>query len=337
MQRAARRFLRCGENLPPAVTGASRPRASPAPMHHARLTREISYADGAATRPGRAVVRAIENATGRLGLIRRARGYERDVAAGRDIWEVVCARYGIGLDVRGGSLDLVPRDGPLVVVANHPYGILDGLTLGRILAARRGSGFRILAHRIFRRAPELEGVVLPVSFDGTPEAVALNVATRREALAHLGRGGAIGIFPGGTVSTAARPFGPPLDPAWRTFTARLIAKGGATVVPVFFHGHNSRLFQVASHVHATLRLGMLIREFRARTGTPVGVTVGAPLPPERLATLSTDAKAMMDFLRRATYDLGPEPVGDALGHEFERRWRDGGGDLRQRPGGPDRP
>jgi putative hemolysin len=287
--------------------------------HDARLAREISYASSAATRGGRVVVRALENATGRLDLIRRAQGYEREVAEGRDFWEVVCARYGVGLDVRGGALDLIPREGPLVVVANHPYGILDGLTLGRILAARRGAGFRILAHHVFRRAPELERVVLPVSFDDTPEAVALNLRTRREALAVLGGGGAIGIFPGGTVSTAARPFGPPLDPVWRTFTARLVAKGGATVVPLFFHGHNSRLFQVASHAHATLRLGMLIREFRARTGTPVAVTIGEPLPPERLAPLAADAKALMDFLRRATYDLSPEPMGHALGHEFERR------------------
>ena len=306
-------------------------------QHDARLAREISYASSAPSKAARAVIRAMENATGRLGLIRRARGYEAEVAEGRDFWEVISARYGIDLAVVGGSLDLIPREGPLVVVANHPYGILDGLTLGRILAARRGDGFKVLAHRIFRRAPELERVVLPISFDGTEAAVGLNLQTRKEAARFLAGGGAIGVFPGGTVSTAARPFGAPRDPAWRTFTARLVAKSGATVVPIFFQGHNSRLFQVASHVHYTLRMGMLIREFKARTDVPVRVVVGAPIAPERLAPLSTDAKALMDFLRRATYDLSPEPLGHALGHEFEERWRDGGGDLRQRPRRPDRP
>lgn len=307
-------------------------------MHHdARIAREISYAGAAASRGGRAVIRVIENATGRVGLIRRARGYEAEVERGRDVWEVICERYGIDLDVVGGRLDHIPAEGPLVVVANHPYGILDGLMMGRILSMRRQGGFKVLAHRIFARAPDLQRIVLPISFDDTPEAVALNLATRAEARATLAAGGAIGVFPGGTVSTAATPMGMPLDPAWRTFTARMIARSEATVVPIFFQGHNSRLFQVASHLHYTLRVGMLIREFKARTNSRVRVVVGRPVARDALDARRGDAKAMMDFLRKATYDLSPTPVGHALGHEFEARWRDGGGDLRQRAGRPDRP
>lgn len=296
-----------------------------------QVAREISYASSAATRGGRAVIRAIENATGRLSLIRRARGYERDLALGRDFWDVICARYGISLEVAVGSLDAIPSEGPLVLVANHPYGILDGLVMGRILSARRGGDFRIVAHNVFRRAPDLERVILPISFDETREAAAQNLATRAEALRYLSRGGAIGIFPGGTVSTAARPMGPPLDPVWRNFTAKMIARSDATVVPLFFEGHNSRLFQIASHIHSTLRLGMLLREFRSRVGTPVRIVVGRPIPRAALDAHAGDPTAMMDFLRKATYDLSPEPLAArGLGHEFEARYkaRDGGGHLR---------
>lgn len=303
--------------------------------HDARIAREISYASSAATRGGRAVIRAMENATGRIGLIRRARGYEVEVAHGRDFWEVMCERYGISLDIVGGCLDDIPASGPLVVVANHPYGILDGLMLGRILSLRRNGDFKVLAHRVFRRAPDLERIILPISFDESEEATRLNLATRAEARRYLADGGAIGIFPGGTVSTAARPMGMPLDPAWRTFTARLIARPETAVVPLFFDGHNSRLFQIASHVHYTLRMGMLIREFKARTGGPLRVVVGRPIPEAELARLRGEPKAMMDFLRAATYDLSPRPLGRApgrapLGHEFEdrHRSRDGGGHLR---------
>ena len=225
--------------------------------------RDISYATAAHTRGGRAVIRAMENATGRLGLIRRARGYERELAAGRDFWEVMVARMGVTLEVIAGNLDDIPAAGPLVVVANRPYGVLDGLVLGHILARVRGEGFRILANAVFRGAPELDRMLLPIDFAEGEAAVSANVETRKAALRHLALGGAVGVFPGGTVSTAPRPFGRPMDPGWRTFTAKMISRSGAAVVPIYFDG--SRLFQVASHVHATLRLALLLREFRARS------------------------------------------------------------------------
>ena len=282
-------------------------------------TREISYAPSARSRSGRAVIRAIENSTGRLGLIRRAKGYEHEVAAGRSFWEVMAARYGLRLEVTAGALENIPATGPLVVVSNHPYGILDGLMLGLLLDRARGD-FRILAHNVFKRAQELNRIILPISFDETKEAVALNLRTRAEALAYLAEGGAIGVFPGGTVSTAARPFGRPMDPGWRNFTAKMIARSGATVVPVFFEGHNSRLFQLMSHLHPTLRVALLIKEFRARVGGTVRVAIGDPIPADELAPLRSDAKQMMDFLRRATYDLSPEPLRSyEYGFEFEEK------------------
>ena len=135
-----------------------------------QAAREISYASSAGSRRGRAVVRVLENATGRLGLIRRARGYEAEIAAGQDFWEVMCRRYGIGLEVISGALDAVPSEGPLVVVANHPYGILDGLTMGRILSARRAGNFKVMAHKVFEHSPDLARVLLPIDFDGTKDA-----------------------------------------------------------------------------------------------------------------------------------------------------------------------
>ncbi len=287
-----------------------------------RGAQEISYAHAARTRGGRALIRVLENATGRRRLLRQARGYEDEVAAGRDFWRVMVERYGLSLRLDGGAIANIPREGPLVVVANHPYGILDGLMLGHILSEARGGDFRILAHHVFRKAQDLERVILPISFDETPEAMALNIETRKAALRHLSEGGAIGVFPGGTVSTAIRPFGRAMDPGWRSFTARMIAKSGATVVPVHFEGANSRLFQVASHVHTTLRVALLIKEFRRRTGAPVGVVIGEPIDPAALAERRGDTKAMMDFLRRETYALSPVRLGSYdYGFEFEEKHR----------------
>lgn len=286
------------------------------------VAREISYASSASSKVGAAVIRVMENATGRLSLIKRAQGYEHDVARGRSFWDVVPERYGLSLDVVGGSLASIPASGPLILIANHPYGILDGLMMGHLLDRVRGD-FRILANSVFCQAESLRRVVLPISFDETKEAVKLNLETRAESLRYLAQGGAIGVFPGGTVSTSARPFrSRPMDPGWRNFTAKMIAKSDATVVPVFFDGHNSRLFQVASHVHYTLRLGLLIKEFRSRVDEPVRVVIGAPISAESLAPLKADPTRMMEFLRRATYDLSPQPLGSYdRGHEFEAKYK----------------
>lgn len=285
------------------------------------VARDISYSHSAETKGGRALIRAMENATGRLRLIRRARGYEEEVAQGRDFWDVMLSRYGLSLDIVGGSLESIPRDGPLILIANHPYGILDGLVLGHILSKLRGD-FRIMAHQVFRKAEELNRVILPISFEETKEAMRLNLETRKTALDYLGQGGAIGIFPGGTVSTAMKPFGRPMDPGWRSFTAKMVAKSGATVVPIFFDGHNSRLFQIASHLHYTLRMALLIKEFKSRTDEPVRMVVGEPLPQAELEARAKDPKAMMEYLRAATYALSPNPFNVTdRGFEYEERHR----------------
>jgi len=282
-----------------------------------QIARDISYAYSAQTKSGRAMIRTMENLTGRIALIKRAAGYESEVAGGRDFWDVIVERYGLTLDVVGGSLSNIPKEGPLVLIANHPYGILDGLMVGHILSQTRGD-FRILAHQIFRKAEDLNKVILPISFDETKEAVALNLATRKTALDYLGQGGAIGIFPGGTVSTAAKPFSHPMDPGWRGFTAKMIAKSQAAVVPVYFDGHTSRLFQLASHLHVTLRMGLLIKEFRKRIDTPVRVVVGDPIPRSTLSQYAGDTKSLMAFLRAKTYELSPSPVvSSEIGFEFE--------------------
>nr|WP_093743391.1 lysophospholipid acyltransferase family protein [Sulfitobacter delicatus] len=284
-------------------------------------TADISYSGSAQTRSGRALIKVVENATGRLGLIRRARGYHDDLARGGDFWQIMIERYGISLDVIAGRVANIPASGPLVVVANHPFGILDGMILGYLLALRRGD-FRILANSVFGNAPDLQRAVLPICFDQSDDAIKLNLNSRAAALEFLRGGGAIGVFPGGTVSTSARPFKRPMDPVWRRFTARMIAKSGATVVPVFFDGSNSQLFQLASHLNYTLRMALLVKEFHRRTDKPVKLEIGDPIAPQEISRFATDPASLMDFLRDATYSLAPSSAGrTSYGYEFEAKYR----------------
>lgn len=284
------------------------------------IAREISYRHSAKTKGGKTVIQSMENLTGRPRLIRMAKDYEKEVEAGADFWQVMTDRYGIGLKFLSGELDKIPKDKPLIVIANHPFGILDGLVLGHILSKTRGD-FRILAHRVFRKAEDLDKVILPVNFDETREAAKQNLETRKEALRYLKEGGAIGIFPGGTVSTSATPFSRPMDPSWRTFTAKMIQRSDAVVLPIYFEGSNSRLFQLASHMHYTLRMALLIREFKRRIKKDVPIVVGDPIPKEQMAEFE-NPRDLMRFLREETYKLSPTPLASyENGYEFEDAWR----------------
>lgn len=284
------------------------------------LLKDISYAPSARTKPARAFIRAVENATGRLQLLARAQAQLRQ-GGGDSFWRNMINAYRLQLDVLEGNLDDIPAKGPLIVVANHPFGILDGLVMGYILDGLRGD-FRIMAHSAFMVAPQISRHILPIDFAGTREAERANLRTRADAISYLQGGGAVGIFPGGTVSTALRPFKDPRDPQWRHFSAKMIQRSGATVVPIWFDGANSRLFQVSSHLNYTLRMALLMREFKGRVNQPVRLAIGKPIAPQQLAQFAGQPKEMMDFLRAATYGMARSPV-DPLqtGFEFEAAYR----------------
>ena len=279
-------------------------------------TREISYAITAKSRKGRVLIRSIENTTGRLRLIHRARGYDKDINDQNSFWDVVTRRYGLSLEVVAGSLSNIPAEGPVVVISNHPYGILDGLMMGKILSTAR-TDFRIMAHKVFSRADEISTSILPISFDGTREAMAMNLQTRKDALGYINSGGAVGIFPGGSVSSPQRMFSRPMDPEWGTFSAKMISRSNATVVPVFFEGFNSRRFHVAGRMSRTLRTALLVNEFKRRINKPVKIAVGKPLNRDALEAYTKDTRGLMDFLRDATYDLSSKPINtNEYGRDF---------------------
>ena len=127
------------------------------------------------------VIRLLENATGQIRLMKRAQNYDEEISEGKCFWDVMLERYGLSLDIKTGTLTNIAQNGPIELIANHLYGILDGLVMGYLLARRRGD-FRILAHHIFSKAKELKNVGISISFDESKEAVQHNLQSRKWAL-----------------------------------------------------------------------------------------------------------------------------------------------------------
>lgn len=221
-------------------------------------------------------------------------------------WSAALRQLGIRLSVTSSSErdtgGLIPADGPTLVVANHPYGIVDGLALCHLVTQSRPD-LRILINGVLCRDDRFADHFLPVDFSETRNAARTNMRSMRKSLSTLQGGGVLAMFPAGGIATSERPFGPVTDLPWKPFAAHLVEKTDAQVVPVHFEGRNSRLFQVASAVSQTLRLSLIIREVIRMRGEELAVHVGAPLSNAELAGIG-DREAITQYLHRQTFALG---------------------------------
>lgn len=254
--------------------------------------------------PGRRLlIRLFELASGQPRLNRMYRDYRALGNGSGNFWADAIDRLDLRIRYEADSLSRIPRDGPLVVVANHPYGVLDGLALCYLVSQVRPD-FKFLAHATFRKAPELRDHLIPIRFDGGPAAARDNVESRRRGLVHLRDGGAIVIFPAGRVSTAPRIFDRAIDAPWKLFCATMIRRCEATMLPMHFEGQNSWRFHLASRFGEALREALLLGEVARRTGSEVVANIGRPIDFSEVSGLA-GKQDLLDFLRGEVYRLAP--------------------------------
>jgi putative hemolysin len=255
----------------------------------------------------RSVIRAVETLTGQPKLRRLYLDWAwGDSLPGVPVFSAALRQLKITPHIAAGAdhLRAIPAAGGLLLVANHPFGVVDGLTIGHLGMQVRGN-VRILTNSLLCRVPEVDPHLLPVDFSGTTEARRLTAETRRKAADLLAAGKVVAVFPAGGVATANKPLtGRAVDSPWHPFVGRLATIPGVTTLPVHFSGQNSRLFQVASHTSYPLRVALIFHETRRRMGRPVELRVGAPVAASDLAHLDRDQVAA-DLRRRCMSLAGP--------------------------------
>jgi putative hemolysin len=268
-------------------------------------TDEISYASPADPLIKRIIIRAIEHLSGQPELKRMYLERKQRPVPGENFWNAAVRKLRLNIAFNHEALGEIPVEGPVILVANHPFGVIDGLAMCWLVAQVR-TDFKVLAHQLLTRAEEIRPFLLPIDFEATKAALRTNIRTRAGATAFLKSGGALIIFPSGMVSTTPTLFSSHAeDSDWKTFTVRLIMQSKADVIPVFFYGQNSRLFQIASHVSMTLRLSLLLKEAHDRIGTEIRFRVGKRLSHEHLQAVH-DRRKLMEFLRERTYALASQ-------------------------------
>jgi len=252
--------------------------------------------------------RLLAGAAERLFALTRLEHMYRElpsVAGSDNFLQQVLDAFHIQVQCAEDTLLRVPACGPLVVVANHPFGALDGVILAQQLRRIRGD-VKILANHLLERVPELQELFIGVDPFGGADATRRNRRALKQALNHLQADGALVIFPAGEVSHRRLGHGTS-DPAWHTTVARLLRRSQAQALPIYFPGHNSLSFHLAGLLHPRLRTAMLPRELLNKRHQRVTLQVGHPIPFTRLQAL--DDAALTSQLRLRCYALAARQVG----------------------------
>lgn len=274
------------------------------PDHAPYDKRKLSYAN-TFTNPWKSLtIRTLEWMTGKLPLLRLVRRFERQgPVEGHGFFGQALDLMGIELRTPEQQIARIPRTGPVIVVANHPHGLVDGMVLAELIGRVR-TDYKILTRSLLTGVKEIEEFMIPVPFPHEDDAREQGLEMRARAMEQLRQGGVIVLFPSGVVAASETMFGLAVEAGWNPFTAKMIQRSGATVVPVYFPGQNSRAYQIANRISPTVRQGLLIHEVVHACNRPQAPVVGEPIAPDAIRAFPGGQREFVAWLREMTLGLG---------------------------------
>ncbi|WP_299970925.1 lysophospholipid acyltransferase family protein [uncultured Roseobacter sp.] len=281
------------------------PAAAAKPVNFTKYDRSsLSYASTFNDPWRSTVIRVMEALTGKLTILRLVREFERRGAPqGQAFWRAALDVMGIDLLTPQAQLDRIPKTGPVIVVSNHPHGMVDGMIFADLIGRVRPD-YRILTRSLLTVIDEVAGsYMIPVPFPHEPDAQRKGVEMRAKAMQHLQGGGVVALFPSGGVAASETFFGPAIEGEWNVFTAKLIRRSGAMVLPIKFPGQNSRAYQIANKLSPMLRQGLLLHEIVYSLNKSQSPIVGHPLDPAIVDKWADDPRGFMAWLRDHTLSL----------------------------------
>lgn len=255
-----------------------------------------------ATLFGQKLPAPIEGALERLLVLDRFNSFFEDVhRSGQPALE--SSLDSLNLRPMVSTLDLaqIPKDGPAMIVANHPFGLVEGAILAKVLGSVRPD-VKIMANHLLAALPGATEHCIFVDPFGGPAATRGNQRGIKESIAWLKGGGLLAVFPAGEVAHLNLKEGAVTDPEWNHNVARIVRLTGAPVVPVYFDGANGPMFQLLGFLHPKFRTALLPHEFLNKTNRSVEVRIGHPIPAAKLRTYQDDV-ALVRYLRHRTYLL----------------------------------
>ena len=222
-------------------------------------------------------------------------------ATGADFFKCCLDTLNIRYMVTEKDLNKIPKKGPLIVVSNHPFGGLDGVILGAIMASARPD-VKIMGNYLLHHITQLKDIVIPLDPFGSKSAAKSNLKGMKDSIMWLKNGGALVMFPAGEVSSLNIKTGKIADPDWSRHVSSLIRHTKATTLPVHFSGRNSSFFQLMGLIHPRIRTILLPREIINKCDSDFKVYIGKPIPWNKLERFESDDE-ITKYLRISSYFL----------------------------------
>ena len=252
----------------------------------------------------RLVIKLIENLTGKRKLEKIYKNYSINNKNPAEFWTDIIKLMEIKIHNKSSKALNIPSSGPLMIIANHPFGIIDGLILCSLTSKQR-KDFKIMTHETLKLLPQLEKFILPVDFSNNKaNSLKSNFETARKAKKHLLSGGALIIFPSGSVSTAKSIKSEARDDEWKNFPAKLIQQTKTDVIPIYFDGKNGILFHIfASKMkNQTLKYSSYIHETRKKIGKEIIIYSGNRIKYDDISHFKSRHE-LTKYLKEVTYNL----------------------------------
>jgi len=267
--------------------------------------RKFSYANSTESWFKNQVIRTVEFLTGRRQLMKVYDELHEEGPTPYNVWPDSLKKLNIKVDYDQAKLDQTPRTGPLIFVANHPFGVVDGVIM-LYLATQVRKDYFLLINEVVSHEPVVIDHLLPVDFRPIPEAKETNMRTKEQTTERLNKGEALVIFPSGAVATQIKFGGPVEEFPWRRFICTRIHETKCSVMPIYFHGKNSWLFHFVSKFSMNLRLGLLLYEVMNKRNKTFKVEIGDPIPYSEMEPYQ-DRQELIEYLNKKTMALGDKP------------------------------
>ena len=252
----------------------------------------------------RLVIKTIEQLTGKKKLEKIYKNYSKEFHDPSYFWSGILESMNVKVTNKSINKLIIPETGSLLIISNHPFGIIDGLILCS-LASKVRSDYKIITHETLRLIPELDNFILPIDFNETSkETIKNNIKTARKAKEHLINNGLLIIFPSGSVAVAKNLKSAAKDDEWKMFPAKLIQQTKTDILPIYFDGKNGFLFHLfASKLkNQTLKYSSYIHETRKKIGKEIIIYSGNIIKYKDIENIR-DRSELTAYLKNTTYSL----------------------------------
>ena len=266
----------------------------------------FTFATAEVNRIGQLFIMITELLTGKLKLKKLYDQYLSENRPPEYFWDDAITKLKLTIITNFQEGSYIPKKGKLIVIANHAFGVADGVSICSVISKVR-QDYKMVTHKVLRQADAVKDKILPIDFNESKEALFTNINTRKEAETVLRNEGVIVLFPSGRIATKKK-LGKNIkadDGEWKQWVSKLILKTKSPVLPIYFDGQNSQWYHIANKLGLTFRYSLCMYELKRKIGDNIYMYFGSLISYENLAKIG-DLKEITKCLRSITYSLDPQ-------------------------------